>query len=130
MGDSAFDKIGFITWSVFIFLGLFKKLRNDKIVLVLLLVAILLTIYPIYEILAHVPFEGRHRSSITFFMPFIYVASYGLLRSLYKRIYRREPTYCRSSWYDPDEKRDQNALDIVVFILPILLPALLFIQAY
>ncbi len=40
--------------------------------------------------------------------PFAYVASYASLRYLYKRIFRREPTYSRGSWYDWEEGRRQG----------------------
>lgn len=125
MTDWVAEKIGFLIFIILPLFGLFKKLRDDKTLIVLLLVTGLITIFPIYQRILDLPYEGRLRGSDTLFLPFLYILLYGFLRMVYKKIYRREPTYYRASWYDPEDGRRQNIFDVAVFILPILLPVLL-----
>ena len=53
------------------------------------------------------------------YVPIVYMICYNLLRLLYIKIYNREPTYNRSSWYDPEDGRRQNWLDVIVYVIPI-----------
>jgi len=50
-----------------------------------------------------------------------YIICYAGLRHVYIRKYSIEPTYNRISWFDPDDGRRQNWLDVVVFVIPLLL---------
>jgi hypothetical protein len=53
------------------------------------------------------------------YVPIVYMVCYNLLRVLYIKIYNCEPTYNRSSWYDPGDGRRQNWLDVIVYVVPI-----------
>lgn len=60
----------------------------------------------------------------SFFSPLAYLLSYLLLRKVYLRVYKIEPTYYRTSWYDPNEGREQNWFDLLVYVTPIFIALL------
>ena len=51
---------------------------------------------------------------------FVQIISYAGLRFLFKRKYNFEPTYNRMSWYDDEDGRRQNWLDVIVFVIPLI----------
>ena len=108
--------LGITLWGVFVMLGFFKKLRDDKTIIFLSLLTAIIAIYPLTKIIEGAPYSGNFRQTDIFFLPFFYVSTYGLLRQLYKSIYKREPTYYRASWFDPEDNREQNWLDIFVYV--------------
>jgi hypothetical protein len=120
MTDSTAKTLGFILWFVVVMLGFSKKLRDNKRVIIILILTSLVSIYPIFLKIQGLPFSGHSRGSDFLFAPFIYMLTYGLLRWLYKRVYNREPTYYRAAWYDPEEHRKQNVFDVVVYVIPLL----------
>jgi hypothetical protein len=103
-------------------LGIFKKLRNDKNIRILIIITVLIAIYPLKLKLENAPYFGYMRVTDCLFLPFFYVSTYGLLRLIYKRIYKREPTYYRQSWFDPEDNREQNWFDMFVYIGSMFLP--------
>jgi hypothetical protein len=120
MTDDTAKIFAFILWFVIVILGFYKKLRDNKTLLILHFITFVVAIYAIVLKTEGQPFTGRFRNSDFLFAPFIYVFIYGLLRMLYKDMYQREPTYNRSSWYDEEEGRNQNIFDVIVFIFPLL----------
>lgn len=107
---------GITLWGIFVMLGFFKKLRDDNTIIFLLLLTALIAVYPLIKIIEGEQYSGNIRQTNIFFSPFFYVSTYGLLRQLYKSIYKREPTYYRASWFDPEDNRKQNWLDVFVYI--------------
>ncbi|MEZ4738491.1 MAG: hypothetical protein R2818_03830 [Flavobacteriales bacterium] len=95
-----------------------KWLRNDRVILVLLLMSSALAIFGIVR---RVPENPRLNTWDGLLGPFAYVASYTLFRYLYERVFRREPTYDRGSWYDREEGRRQDLYDVGVHVLPMLI---------
>lgn len=110
--------LGCILYVVVCTLGFLKKLRNDRIIFILINATGLISVYAIFSKNQGLPFVGRVRGSNALFIPFIYVLTYAVLRHFYKQTYNREPTYNRTDWYDSDEGREQNFFDVAVFILP------------
>ncbi|MEZ4755789.1 MAG: hypothetical protein R2817_03055 [Flavobacteriales bacterium] len=100
------------------FCGFMKWLRNDRRLVVLLL---LTGVLAVVGITGRMPENPRLNAWDGLLGPFAYVASYASLRYLYKRIFRREPTYCRGSWYDWEEGRRQNWFDVAVHVLPMMI---------
>lgn len=113
--------IGLMIWLVFVILGLFKKLRSNKAIIFSLFLSGLIAIVPITTMLGHESTAENLNQNNGLLLPFIYVVLYGSLRMLYKRIYHREPTYYRADWYDPEDARNQNLLDVIVYIIPMIL---------
>ena len=113
--------IGIGLWGVLVILILSKKLRDDKKVLQAIQIAALIALFPLIQKTMRTPFHGHMRVTDTFFCPLITILSYALLRYSYKKLFRREPTYNRSSWYDPDDRRNQDLYDVIVFILPVVI---------
>jgi len=112
--------IGLILTGTLVTCGFMKLLRSNKILTVLTLVALLIGIYGL--LIRGEETEMPNGNGADFLAaPFVYVVSYALLRMLYKRVYKMEPTYERYSWYDAKEGRNQNWLDVTVYILPMLL---------
>ncbi len=116
-------EIGTLIFGILVILGFAKKLRNDTTLIILLVVTGIIGgigIWirdPEYEI-------PKGNEADFLIMPFAYVVAYKLLRKLYKSIYKVEPTYNRSSWYDYEEGRKQNWLDLLVHIAPIIISGL------
>jgi hypothetical protein len=100
------------------FCGFMKWLRNDRVLLFLLLLSGVLAIIGVS---GRMPENPRLNSWDGILGPFAYVASYASLRYLYKRIFRREPTYIRGSWYDWEEGRRQDWFDVAVHVLPMMI---------
>ena len=103
--------------------GFYKKLRDNKVILMLLFPALLLAAFGL--LIRSPELQQKGANSADFFIsPLIYLLSYGTLRHIYKKQYGVEPTYNRSSWYDPEEGRKQNGFDVLVFILPVFIAAI------
>jgi 4-amino-4-deoxy-L-arabinose transferase-like glycosyltransferase len=100
------------------FCGFMKWLRNDRVLLVLLLAT---TVLAMVGILGRVPENPRLNTWDGLLGPFTYVSSYAFLRYMYKRYFHREPTYERSSWYDGEEGRRQYGFDVAVHVLPMMI---------
>lgn len=100
------------------FCGFMKWLRNDRVLLILLLGTAFLAAF---GFVGRVPENPRLNTWDGLLGPFAYVASYTSLRYLYKRIFRREPTYMRGSWYDWEEGRRQDWYDVSVHLLPMII---------
>lgn len=113
--------IGLIIWLIFTILGLFKKLRSNQAIIFSLFVSGLIAIVPIITMLDNESTAENLNQNKGLLLPFIYVVLYGSLRMLYKRMYHREPTYYRAAWYDPEDARNQNFLDVIVYISPMIL---------
>ncbi|WP_299991574.1 hypothetical protein [uncultured Pontibacter sp.] len=100
--------------------GVDKRLRSDKTLLIVGIVALTIGIVG-FLVRSESTEMARGNAADFLFGPFIYVLSYGLLRKLYKSIYNVEPTFVWLSGYDADDLREVNFLDKVVYILPLLL---------
>ncbi|HTL80073.1 MAG TPA: hypothetical protein VL651_00135 [Bacteroidia bacterium] len=98
----------------------YRRLRNDRIVFVLIILCVSLAIWGIYLRSPEFEMKGGNAAD-SLYSPLIYILTYATLRYLFKKKYGFEPTYYKHSWYDPVEKRDQNWFDIVVLMLPFLL---------
>ncbi|WP_271783403.1 hypothetical protein [Aquimarina algiphila] len=109
--------------------GFMKKLRNNKLLLILLLITLLIGLFGYISSNYYIAVLSG-RLSYSLFGPFIYVLSYGLLRIAYKKTFNKEPSYERYSWYDYEDGRKLNVFDLLVHIIPMLLgfilPILLF----
>ncbi|MBS7566278.1 hypothetical protein KHS38_17860 [Mucilaginibacter sp. Bleaf8] len=95
-----------------------KVMRNNKALLGLLIVSLCMAIFQVLLSLHENTFK-KPTLSDSFYSPLIYVVSYNSLRYAYVQAYGVEPTYNRSSWYDPEDGRSQNWLDVVVYAFPI-----------
>lgn len=100
-------------------MGFMKLFRSNKTIQILLVITVLIGMIGIYfrTNLTELP-HGNAADSL--WGPFVYIALYGILRYLYIQIYKREPTYNKSSWYDPEDGRRQNWLDVAVYIIPMI----------
>lgn len=104
--------------------GLSKKLRSDRVLLVLAGITFVIAVAGI--ILRSAVHQSKGSNSADMLLsPFVYVALYALFRKLYKRKFGIEPTCNRNSWYDPDEKRRQNVFDVIVHIAPMVIAFML-----
>ncbi|AMM51110.1 hypothetical protein TH61_07835 [Rufibacter sp. DG15C] len=118
---------GLIVTGIYACLGFYKLFRKKNWTYRLLIFSGLLASFQLLlsiikdGILAPIP-------SDTLYGPITYMVSYLLLRKMYVAIYRVEPTYNRCAWYDPEDKRRQNLLDIVVHVLPFLLSITVAVQ--
>lgn len=90
----------------------YKKLRNYNSIRLVLLITFAISLLSIFI---------RTPEAAMLSGAFVYTACYAALRYLFKPKYQMEPTYYRSSWYDPDEGRMQNWFDVVVFVVPLFL---------
>jgi hypothetical protein len=108
--------IGVIPTFVLYMLVCHKKLRSDRFIRYLALITFG---FAVSGIVIRVP------ESAFFASAFIYLISYAVLRKFYINKYKVEPTYNRSSWYDPEEGRQQNGLDVITFVAPIFLSFIL-----
>ncbi|WKZ67523.1 MAG: hypothetical protein QY325_06260 [Flavobacteriales bacterium] len=95
-----------------------KWLRNDHLLLVLLVSTGALAVV---GIIGRVPENLRLNTWDGLLGPFSYVACYASFRYLYKRVFRREPTYNRGAWYDWHEGRSQDWCDVAVHVLPLMI---------
>lgn len=115
---------GFGLCSIFWLLGISKKLRSDKRILIALIASVVITIIGCIIYSDNYKMTGMNASNI-YFGPLIYMITYSTLRYIYKKKYNQEPTYNKSSWYDYEEGREQYWLDLVVYISPIFLSVLI-----
>jgi hypothetical protein len=99
--------------------GFLKGLRNDRRIFVLTIITSMIGV--LFLVLVFFGPTIHWSTSIFMFGPFIYIATYGLLRKVFKLIYKVEPTYNRRSFYDPEDKRHQNFLDLTTHLLPLIL---------
>jgi hypothetical protein len=97
-----------------------KLMRNNKVLVGLLIVSIAMTISQIVLSIHEKTFK-RATLSDALYSPLVYVIFYNCLRHAYLRIFGIEPTYNRMSWYDPEDGRKQNWLDVIVYITPFFL---------
>ncbi len=111
--------VGLLLTGILAIAGFLKKLRSDRTLFVLLLISIPIAVCGLLLRSPEYQMKGANAADMLL-GPFFYIVMYGSLRHLYKKKYKREPTYHRASWYDPDEKRKQNALDVIVHIFPVI----------
>lgn len=112
--------IAFIITAIIAVCGFMKLLRSNKVLIILLTITFPIAIFGL--IIRGVNTEMVNGNAANMFLsPFIYVASYTLLRLVFKRIYKMEPTYERYSWYDYSDGRKQNWLDVIVHLIPLML---------
>jgi hypothetical protein len=104
--------IGLVPMFVVFMLISYKKLRNDRLLKVSSIITLL---FAIPGVLIRTPEAAMLMGA------FVQVVSYAFLRYLFKRKYNFEPTYNRMSWYDHEEGRKQNWLDVIVFVVPTML---------
>ncbi|MCB9164911.1 MAG: hypothetical protein H6592_15160 [Flavobacteriales bacterium] len=107
--------IGIAITCSLVFCGFMKWLRNDRLLLILVLATAVLAII---GIVGRIPENPRLNTWDGLLGPFAYVGSYALLRHWYKKVFRREPTYQRASWYDHEEGRRLDWYDVTVHVLP------------
>ena len=112
--------IGLCITGILAVCGFMKLLRSDRTLIILTVLTIPIGVFGLCLIGDNTEMVNGNGAT-TLVSPFIYITSYALLRMLYKRIYKMEPTYERFSWYDAEEGRKQNWLDVTVHILPMLL---------
>jgi hypothetical protein len=109
--------IGYILTGLLAVLGFMKVLRNDKLIKRIIFIALVFATFGFF-IRSKENDIGIGFAPAVFASPLVYILSYALLRYLYKSFYRVEPTYNRSSWYDDEDGRRQNWLDVLVHVLP------------
>jgi uncharacterized membrane protein len=110
--------IAFIITAIIAVCGFMKLLRSNKVLIILLTITFPIAIFGL--IIRGVNTEMVNGNAADMLLsPFIYVASYALLRLVFKRIYKMEPTYERYSWYS--DGRKQNWLDVIVHVIPLML---------
>jgi hypothetical protein len=117
--EATLNITGFILVGAIALLGFGKKLRSDKRLAILFLTTcIVATIGLILrdEVVEH----GTGNPAYSLISPLAYVLCYAGLRQIFKAVYKMEPTYQRYSWYDQEEGRKQNVLDVIVHILPLM----------
>ena len=112
--------ISLILYTIIVTCGFMKLLLSDKTLLTLSIVTLIIAVFGL--LIRSEQTQMVNGNGATFLIaPFIYTISYLLLRKLYKFKYKIEPTYNRRSWYDSEDNRNQNLLDVTVHILPMLL---------
>ncbi len=112
--------ISLTLYGILISCGFMKLLRSDKTLLILSIVTLIIAVFGL--LIRSEQTQMVNGNGATFLIaPFIYTISYLLLKKLYKFKYKIEPTYNRSSWYDSEDDRNQNLLDVTVHILPMIL---------
>jgi hypothetical protein len=112
--------IGLCITGILVVCGFMKLLRSDRTLIVLTILTIPIGVFGLY--LRGDNTEMVNGNGSTYMIsPFVYVTSFALLRMLFKSIYKMEPTYERFSWFDAEEGRKQNWLDVTVHIVPMLL---------
>jgi len=121
---------GLIPMIVFLaFIGI-RKIRNTRVCIILLFIAICYTVLGV--VIRNEAYQLPNINAADFFYaPLAHLISYLLLRRIYLKVYHFEPTYYRTAWYDPHEGREQNWFDIFVYIIPIYIALLipLFLNA-
>ncbi|MBD1396196.1 hypothetical protein H9Q13_03380 [Pontibacter sp. JH31] len=120
ISPSIIANVGLALTVIIALAGIDKRLRSDRTLLVMGVAALTIGIVG-FLIRSESTGMARGNAADFLFGPFIYVLSYGLLRKLYKSIYKVEPTYVWLSGYDAEDMRDVNFLDKVVYVLPLLL---------
>lgn len=106
------------------FLSTIKLIRNNTILIILFLITISISIFGL-TIRDQVPvLKGGHPAD-TLFGPLILIAAYSILRYVYKRIYKMEPTYDHLWKFDFGDNRELKPLDIIVHLIPFLMGMIL-----
>lgn len=100
--------------------GYLKMLRSDKLLFILTVLSAIFGIIGL-GLRSEATEMVNGNGATAMISPFVYIVSYAMLRWIYKKIYKMEPTYNRSSWYDHEEGRKQNWLDVIVHIIPMIL---------
>ncbi|WP_224490964.1 hypothetical protein [Robertkochia flava] len=112
--------LSLVLTGILVVLGFMKLLRSNRILLILTPISLVVGLWGM--LISGVKTETINGNGAEFLIaPFVYLSSYSLLRMLYKKLYKVEPTYNRFSWYDKEEGRKQNWLDVTVHILPMVL---------
>jgi hypothetical protein len=110
---------GLIITGVIAVLGFGKKLRSDKRLAILFVITCMVAIIGL--ILRNEVVEHKiSNPADSLICPLAYVLCYAGLRQIFKAVYKMEPTYQRYSWYDQEEGRKQNVLDVVVHVFPLM----------
>ena len=112
--------VGLILTGVLVTCGFMKLLRSNRVLFILTPIAFIIGLYGVLIRGAQTEMVNGNGSDFLL-APFVYISSYALLRMLYRKVYKVEPTYERYSWYDAEEGRKQNWLDVTVHILPMML---------
>ncbi|GAB3235634.1 hypothetical protein GCM10027346_25530 [Hymenobacter seoulensis] len=99
-------------------LGLEKQLRNNSLLKIILSVTLFIGCLGFYIRSPAYQSVGANAAD-SLWSPFFFILSYVALSWVYIRIYQQNPTYYRNSWYDPNEGRNQNWLDVVVHLVPL-----------
>ena len=115
---------GLMVLSMLVILGLLKYLRNDYRLSVLLIITGVISLIGFFIRSPELKMANGNAAD-SLHGPFIYILSYFTLRKIYIRKYNCEPTYYKGSWYDPDEGRNQNWLDIATYLFPLLVSFIL-----
>lgn len=112
--------IGLILTGILVVCGFMKLLRSNKTLIIITILTIPIAVLGLFM-------RGKETEMVNgngakfLISPFIYITSFALLRMLFKNIYKMEPTYEKHSWYDAEDGRNQNWLDLIVHILPMIL---------
>ena len=109
--------IGCIPTGLLVLLGFAKVLRNDRLIKKIIVLALLFASLGFF-IQVEDKDVGPGFAPATLAAPLVYILSYTILRFIYKSLYKVEPTYNRSSWYDHEDNRRQNWLDVFVHLFP------------
>lgn len=108
-------------------LSIMKLLRNDKTLVILFFLTLIIATYG-FLIRNDVPVLKGGYSTDFLYSPWIFIVGYGSLRFLFKRKYGIEPTYNHLWKYDFEDNREIKALDIITHLLPffasLLIPAI------
>ena len=119
MSDTLFIS-GLILTCIVAYLGFDKKLRSSRTLTHLLIPAFIIALIGLWIRSSDTEQKGANAAD-ALLSPLVYILCYAGLRALYKYIYNMEPTCDRYSWYDSEEGRKQNWLDVVVHIVPMLI---------
>jgi len=112
--------IGFVIAAIIAVCGFMKLLRSDRVLFFLFPITLIIAVIGLIIRSDNTRMVNGNAADMLL-SPFIYVASYTLLRYVYKRIYKVEPTYERYNWFDYEDGRKQNWLDVLVHLIPLML---------
>lgn len=93
-------------------------LRNFR---TLRLIGVLVFLIAVVAMAFREPGHPRLNKYDAFLAPGVYVGLFALLRAVYKRIHRTEPTWFPLSWFDPVAGRRQNWMDVITYAVPMML---------
>lgn len=117
--DATLNISGLIVTGIIALLGFGKKLRSNKRLAILFVITSIVAIVGL--ILRNDVVEQRiSNPADSLISPLAYVLCYAGLRQMFKAVYKMEPTYQRYRWYDKEDGRKQNVLDVLVHIFPLM----------